>query len=751
MQSTVTSVEVAADVQAVQLSNAEVASTITATQVQNLPVLGRQVSTLFLTQAGVAAGSNTTSVNGLRTSFSNVTLDGINIQDNFIRTNGLDYAPMRTTIDQIAEITVSTSNAGTAIGGGASQMVLSTKSGSNTFHGAVYWYNRNSALAANDWFNNQAGVKNTMLNLNQAGARLSAATSSRTSCSSTSTTEALPQQAAVQPLTHGTDATMRANGILDLPRRRRQRVQESHLASVRNFTADPTIKAMIAALPARQRHRRRRRTQHLGLPFQRALQRVPRSVRFQERLLPELQAQFHRHLQLHQQSDRPSRPGRLLHRSAAGEQHHQGSPAVARLALDGFAHADQRSARRFHALRYRRSWTATIIRSPIVGDLLFSNPVNTFLNQGRKVNTYYDPGQRHLAEGQARNLVRLPGPDAARLALQRRRHRPHVHAGHQPANTTGLTATDLPGIRSADLTTANNLYANLAGIISSGGADLQRDQHDLRLRSRRHQPAPTDPQHVGRLCQDKWKVRAEPHPEPRRALRILDAAGREECAVPGAPPAEQRCQARRCSIRTPFWISSADPPAVRSTTPTRTTSRPNVGFAWDPFKGGKTSIRGGYMIAFVNDNVVTTIRNSVTTTSGLAFGEHAVQPDVRCSAIAPTVAAPAYKVPRTLADNYAITTTSATGMPDPNLRTPYVQQWNFGIQHDFEGHHRFGPLHRQQRHRPAARHRLQPGSVQRQRLPGRFPARAEQRLAGGKSRPRLRRHLQQPTSPAASR
>ena len=35
------------------------------------------------------------------------------------------------------------------------------------------------------------------------------------------------------------------------------------------------------------------------------------------------------------------------------------------------------------------------------------------------------------------------------------------------ANTTGLTAADLPGIRSSDLTTANNLYANLAGIVST--------------------------------------------------------------------------------------------------------------------------------------------------------------------------------------------------------------------------------------------------------------------------------------------
>src|SRR5437762_2392557 len=53
VQSATASVEVTADANTVQLSNAEISSTITATQVQNLPVLGRQVSALFLTQAGV--------------------------------------------------------------------------------------------------------------------------------------------------------------------------------------------------------------------------------------------------------------------------------------------------------------------------------------------------------------------------------------------------------------------------------------------------------------------------------------------------------------------------------------------------------------------------------------------------------------------------------------------------------------------------------------------------------------------------
>src|SRR5438067_32134 len=70
-------------------------------------------------------------VNGQRTSFTNVTLDGINIQDNFIRTNAVDFSPNLLLTDQVAEMTISTSNSNPAFGNGASQITMITPSGTN--------------------------------------------------------------------------------------------------------------------------------------------------------------------------------------------------------------------------------------------------------------------------------------------------------------------------------------------------------------------------------------------------------------------------------------------------------------------------------------------------------------------------------------------------------------------------------------------------------------------------------------------
>src|SRR6516162_8939511 len=173
LASTATSVDVTAGgAETVQTTSTEISTTVTNEQISRLPVGDRNPMAFVATQAGVAPTQYETTINGQRSSFSNVTLDGINIQDNYIRTGGLDYQPNLLLLDQVQEFTVVTSNQGSAASGGASQVNLSTPSGTNELHGGVLWQNRNSALAANQWFNNQDGIHLPALNLNQAGGSL---------------------------------------------------------------------------------------------------------------------------------------------------------------------------------------------------------------------------------------------------------------------------------------------------------------------------------------------------------------------------------------------------------------------------------------------------------------------------------------------------------------------------------------------------------------------------------------------------
>ncbi|HEY6987625.1 MAG TPA: carboxypeptidase regulatory-like domain-containing protein, partial [Bryobacteraceae bacterium] len=153
-------------------ATAEISTTVTQSQITNLPVLNRQVVNLFNTQAGVTQNTRqATVINGMRPSFSNITFDGILVQDT-VRTNDLDLIPNRLTIAQVAEFTVSTTNASPTLGGGASTIVLIPPSGTNLLHGSAYWFNRNNYFSANDWFNNRNGISRPALNLNEIGATI---------------------------------------------------------------------------------------------------------------------------------------------------------------------------------------------------------------------------------------------------------------------------------------------------------------------------------------------------------------------------------------------------------------------------------------------------------------------------------------------------------------------------------------------------------------------------------------------------
>ena len=163
-------VEVEANFDSLQTANAEISTTVTSEQIRRLPLLDRNPLRLVQTQAGVGTNRvQATTINGQRASFTNVTFDGVNIQDNFSRSNGVDFAPNFLVLDQVAEFTVTTSNSSAAVGGGASQISYVSPSGGNDFHGTAYWSHRNNALASNDWFANADGIERPSFAQNQFG------------------------------------------------------------------------------------------------------------------------------------------------------------------------------------------------------------------------------------------------------------------------------------------------------------------------------------------------------------------------------------------------------------------------------------------------------------------------------------------------------------------------------------------------------------------------------------------------------
>lgn len=159
-------VTVVAGADVLNASNAELSNTVSSRQIQELPLNGRNPLALLTLQPGSASnGATNTAINGQRTSFTNITRDGINIQDNFIRANATDFAPQRPGVDDISQFTVTTSNADAALGYGASQVNIATERGQSEFHGTLFEYNRNSKFSSRPFFSNQRAF----LNRNQFG------------------------------------------------------------------------------------------------------------------------------------------------------------------------------------------------------------------------------------------------------------------------------------------------------------------------------------------------------------------------------------------------------------------------------------------------------------------------------------------------------------------------------------------------------------------------------------------------------
>ncbi len=161
-------VSVTSEASPINMTDASLGNVISGNQVRTLPLEANNVNGLLSLQPGAVYVPNAQvtdsrtgavmnidprsgAVSGARADQSNITLDGIDVNDPQF---GTAYASaLRMTLDSLQEFRVSTSNYGADAGRSSGpQVSLVTRSGSNDFHGSANWVQRDTRFSSNDYF-----------------------------------------------------------------------------------------------------------------------------------------------------------------------------------------------------------------------------------------------------------------------------------------------------------------------------------------------------------------------------------------------------------------------------------------------------------------------------------------------------------------------------------------------------------------------------------------------------------------------
>jgi hypothetical protein len=187
------SIEVVANAEMVSSTSATVVRTLDRKELEGLPTSSRNFTQLLVIEPGVSAdisellsnnnASISPSVNGARTTNNSFVFNGVDVTNLLCcndRINGgrgtidegggtlsRNLAPAPETLEEV-KLQTSLFDAATGRNGGGNFQLVS-KSGTNEVHGTVYHYLQNDKLIANEFFYNRAGLERPMLRRNEGG------------------------------------------------------------------------------------------------------------------------------------------------------------------------------------------------------------------------------------------------------------------------------------------------------------------------------------------------------------------------------------------------------------------------------------------------------------------------------------------------------------------------------------------------------------------------------------------------------
>jgi len=176
-------VRVEAQAQTIATEDAVTGQVVDRRFINDLPLINRSVMNLTYLAPGVTDADDQCSevqgctgtnfiINGSRTSGADVLLDGASAT-NFEPNGGITQVTYLPSPEAVEEYKLQQSNFSAEYGfSGASVVNMVTRSGTNSFHGSVYDFVRNTIGDANDWFNDRAGVPIAQLHRHNFGATI---------------------------------------------------------------------------------------------------------------------------------------------------------------------------------------------------------------------------------------------------------------------------------------------------------------------------------------------------------------------------------------------------------------------------------------------------------------------------------------------------------------------------------------------------------------------------------------------------
>jgi Carboxypeptidase regulatory-like domain/TonB dependent receptor len=160
VQTTQEQVTVTAQEPLIDTEKTEQSQVVSKTLIENLPIIGRRWDNFVLLTPGVTTDGGLVSYRGISGLYNNNSVDGANNNQAFFsEARGRSTVPYTYSLDSLQEFQVSAANYSAEFGQAAGGVVNAvTKSGTNTYHGDLFYYLRYPSLNALDSYNKSQGI-----------------------------------------------------------------------------------------------------------------------------------------------------------------------------------------------------------------------------------------------------------------------------------------------------------------------------------------------------------------------------------------------------------------------------------------------------------------------------------------------------------------------------------------------------------------------------------------------------------------